>query len=82
MKNITVSVGEEVYHRARIRAAERKTSVSAIVRQLLEDVSREKTDFERLQDLEGQALREIGQKRFTASDRLDRDQLHDRRALR
>ena len=82
MKNITVSVGEDVYHRARIRAAERKTSVSAIVRQLLEDVSREKTEFEQLQDLEGQALREIGLKPFSAADRIDRDKLHGRDAFR
>lgn len=40
MKNITVSVDEEVYHRARVRAAEQKTSVSAIVRKLLEEAAR------------------------------------------
>lgn len=82
MKNITVSVGDDVYHRARIRAAERKTSVSAIVRQVLEDVSREKTEFEQLRDLEAQAIREIGLKPFSAVDRMDREKLHDRHAFR
>lgn len=35
MKNITVSVPDEVYRQARIRAAERDTSVSALVREFL-----------------------------------------------
>jgi len=33
MKNITVAVDDEVYRRARIVAAERSTSVSALVRE-------------------------------------------------
>ncbi|MCY3839683.1 MAG: hypothetical protein OXH09_13700 [Gammaproteobacteria bacterium] len=35
MKNITVSVDEEIHRLARIRAAERDTSVSALVRDFL-----------------------------------------------
>ena len=35
MKNITVSVDDETYRRARIKAAERDTSVSALVRGFL-----------------------------------------------
>ena len=35
MKNITVSVDEETHRRARIRAAELGTSVSALVRDYL-----------------------------------------------
>jgi len=82
MKNITVSVDDEVYHRARIRAAEQETSVSAIVRRMLEEVSQEKTEFERLRDLEEKTLRGRSGVRFSASDRLDRASLHDRDALR
>ena len=35
VKNITVSVDDEVHRRARIKAAERATSVSAVVREFL-----------------------------------------------
>ena len=82
MKNITVSVDEEVYHRARVRAAEQKTSVSAIVRKLLEDVAREQTEFERLRALEEKTIRGRKGTCFSAANRLDRESLHDRDALR
>ncbi len=36
MKNITVSVPDEIYRRARVWAAERETSVSATVTRFLE----------------------------------------------
>jgi hypothetical protein len=35
MKNITLSVDDEVYHSARVEAARRHTSVSALVRTFL-----------------------------------------------
>ena len=35
MKNITLKIDDETYHRARVRAAERGTSVSAMVREFL-----------------------------------------------
>jgi plasmid stability protein len=35
VKNITLSLDDETYRQARIRAAERNTSVSALVKQLL-----------------------------------------------
>ena len=41
MKNITVSLDEETYGRARIKAAERDTSVSALVRGFLVAVASE-----------------------------------------
>lgn len=47
MKNITVSVDEEVYRRARIRAAEQGTSVSAVVKEALRDFTRGGTEAER-----------------------------------
>ena len=43
MKNITVSVDDDVHRRARIRAAERDTSVSAVVREFLNRWSGEAT---------------------------------------
>lgn len=35
MKNITLALDDQTYRRARIRAAEQNTSVSALVKQLL-----------------------------------------------
>jgi len=69
MKNITVTVPDDVYRNARIRAAERGTSVSALVAEYLRSLSLR-------EDQQQQVQREI--RRFRARDRLDRDQLHDR----
>lgn len=41
MKNITLKVDEETYHRARVQAAEAGTSVSAMVRELLSNKTKE-----------------------------------------
>ena len=80
MKNITVSVGDDVHRRARIKAAERGTSVSAAVREFLVRWSGEETDFERRKRLQDEALRSI--RSFRADDRLSRDAVHDRAGLR
>ncbi len=48
MKNITVTVDDETYRRARIKAAERDTSVSALVRRFLADLAAGESDVERL----------------------------------
>jgi hypothetical protein len=83
MRNITVSVDEEVYHRARIKAALLHTSVSALVRKSLEELAGEETEFERLRAKE-RAVRERISARsttFSAADRLSRDEVHDRHAL-
>lgn len=80
MKNITVSVSEDVYRRARIKAAERDTSVSALVREFLENLGSEKSDFERRRRLQDEVLQTV--KSFRARDRLSRDEVHDRNALR
>ena len=42
MKNVTVSLPEDVYRVARIRAAERDTSVSAMVREYLESLGEDR----------------------------------------
>jgi plasmid stability protein len=42
VKNITVALDDETYRQARIRAAERNTSVSAMVKQLLIQASGER----------------------------------------
>ena len=76
MKNITVSVPDEVYRAARIRAAERGSSVSALVGEYLRRLSDRETDFSRLEAQQRQVEDEID--RFRARERLDRDQLHER----
>jgi hypothetical protein len=84
MRNITVSVDDETYHRARVRAAELRTSVSALVRKMLTELAGEETTFERLRREEHQLrdrLRSRGAA-FRASDRLSRDELHERHAIR
>lgn len=39
MKNVTLKIDDETYRRARVRAASRGTSVSAMVRQFLSSLS-------------------------------------------
>jgi len=76
MKNITVSINEEVHRRARIRAAERGTSLSAAVREFLIAFAGGETDFERRKRLQDETLASIG--KFRASDRLTRQDVHNR----
>ena len=80
MRNITVSIDDEVHRRARIRAAERGTSVSAAVREFLIRWSGEETEFDRLVRLQNETLRTIDT--FNAADRLPREELYRRGRLR
>ncbi len=77
MKNITVSLDGETYRKARIRAAELETSVSAVVRKWLTEFAAAVSEFERLQREEEALRARIG--RFSAAGRLPRDALHDRK---
>lgn len=77
MKNITVSVDDETYRTARIKAAEQDTSVSALVRNFLVALGKDQGEFERLA-AEEKALRERV-KQFSGTDRLSREQLYKRR---
>ena len=74
VKNITVSLDDETYRRARIRAAELETSVSALVKRYLVGLAGSETEFERLEKLE-RTLRDRVVA-FRASDRLPRDEIH------
>jgi hypothetical protein len=67
-------------HRAaRIRAAERGSSVSALVAECLRSLNERDAECSRLEALQLQVQQEIDH--FSARDRLDRDELHSR-ALR
>ena len=62
MKNITVSVDEETYRLSRVRAAERGTSVSALVRAYLVALVQGRvieTEFDRLRRLQDETLAAI-----------------------
>lgn len=76
MRNITVSLDDDTYRRARIRAAQLDTSVSALVRQFLIEIASGETETARLKR-EERALRETIRS-FCAGDRLTRDEVHDR----
>ena len=86
MKNITVSVDEGTYRRARIRAAELDTSVSALVRDYLRTLAVPQSEGEPAEpeaERRGRLLREVIEK-ITANggglrmaDNLSREDLYD-----
>jgi len=76
VRNLTVSVPDDVYRNARIAAAQRDTSVSALVVAFLEQLSGRMDEFTRLEGLQREVQAEIGG--FRAGDRLGRDEVHDR----
>jgi len=78
MKKITVSLDDEVYRQARIKAAELDTSVSASVKKYLVELAGQETDFERRKRLEEEVLSKIRGRGFSASDCLSRDEVHER----
>ena len=77
VKNVTVSLDEQTYRRARVAAAERGTSLSALVRAFLEELGSSETESERLKKSERVLRERIAE--FRAGDRLTREQLHERR---
>jgi predicted transcriptional regulator len=77
MKNLTVSLDDETYRRARMIAAQRDTSVSALVKRFLVDLTSGETEFERLKRQEKEIRERITD--FRASENLPRDELYDRR---
>ena len=76
MRNITVSVPDGVYRAARIRAAEEGRSVSGMVAAYLRSLSGTDAAFARLEAQQRDIQTQI--KRFRATDRLARDEVHDR----
>ena len=76
MRNITVAIDDETYRRARVAAAERDTSVSALVKAYLQQLASHETEIERLKRQEREIRNQIAA--FTAADRLSREDLHSR----
>jgi plasmid stability protein len=80
VKNVTVSLPDDVYRTARIKAAERDSSVSALVRDFLIELASEVSDFERRKRLQDEVIASI--RNFRAADRLSREEVHDRAKVR
>ncbi len=76
VKNITVSLDEDTYRRARMIAAERDTSVSALVKEFLSNLGSGESQVERLKREERDLRERITT--FRASNRQPREELHDR----
>ena len=76
VRNVTVSLDDDTYRRARMIAAERDTSISALVKDFLVRLGSGESQAERLKR-EERALRERITS-FRASDKQSRDELHDR----
>jgi hypothetical protein len=76
MRNITVTVDDDVYRLARIKAAERDTSVSALVKCFLVELASEDPGARHLENEERELRTRI--RAFTAGDRLSRDDTHRR----
>lgn len=68
-----------MYRSARVHAAETGTSVSALVADHLRKLTEDDEEFDRLAAQQHRIISQI--ERFSASDRLDRSEVHDR-ALR
>ena len=76
MKNVTVSLDDETYRRARIRAAELDTSLSALVRDYLKGLETTGTQVERMVQKERELRESITE--FYVSENISRDALHER----
>lgn len=87
MRNVTLSIDEETYRRARIRAAELDTSISSLVRDYLRELAKDhdsESRFARLRRLQDETLEAIRARGggIRSADNLTRDELYGRRAPR
>jgi hypothetical protein len=84
VKNITVSVEDELYHRARVRAAQQRTSLSALVRSFLEQLTDAEPAFDRLRREQNELIATVRTEHrgFAAATRLPRAAVHERNAVR
>ena len=78
MRQLTVSIPDDTYRAAHLHAAERGTTVTALVAEYLRSLSEGDAEYARLQTKQQQLHAEI--EHVSASDRLDRDAVHERGA--
>lgn len=79
MKNITLSLDDETYRQARIKAAERGTTVSALVRNYLNALSRRGAETDPTTALFDTLDRAAS---YQASRRMTREEAHARGRIR
>ena len=87
MKNITISIDDDLYRQARMKAAEQSTSISALFKNFLIRLTvseSAETEFQRLAREEQELRAELRARRIglNPAENLTRDELHDRDALR
>ncbi len=84
MKNITVSVDDDLYKRLRVWAAQAGSTVSSLVRAFLTRLTEEDPEFDRLAERQRALIQQIRAEypHFSAGDRLTRSAVHERDALR
>jgi len=87
MKEITVSVDDETYRLACIRASELETSIEALVREFLLDLAEANTQLETPFERRKRQLREAIEENsrnhpnFRMADNVSREELYDRRFI-
>jgi hypothetical protein len=87
VKNITVSIDDDLYRQARMKAPEQGASISALLRDFLIRLTVEGSgdaEFERLAREEQELRAELCGRRLglKLEHNLSRDELHERHALR
>jgi hypothetical protein len=87
MKNITISVDDELYRLARIKAAEQSTSISALFKAYILQLTGSdaaETEFQRLEREEKELREELRTRQLSLNPahNLSREELHSRHALR
>lgn len=80
MKRITVSLPDDICRRVRIEAAKRDTSVSALVAESLHEIATGRSRHDRRAASIDRAFDAVSS--FSASERLTREQVHDRGFMR
>jgi hypothetical protein len=81
VKNVTLSLDDQTWKSARIAAAERGVSLSALVREYLKSLRpSQETHEEHVRRMF--AAMDAVKSRFGAGTRLSRDEVHDRKRLR
>ena len=80
MKNITIALDDDTYRKARVAAAHRDASVSALVKKFLLSLTAEAPASRDLQRDQEVLLDGLWQKYpgFTSRENLSRDALHER----
>jgi hypothetical protein len=74
MKTISIAIKDQVYRKAKVKAAAMDTSLKAAMRKFIEEFSGEPSDFEKRKRLQDETIASI--QRFRAADRLPREEIH------